>query len=90
MLRGKIFHFGFIPYTSKTFCNARVAFWHILALSSTMYVCMCVHEYTHRLAYVMQGDNDSFEDGFHEILLKVPRMTEASSCRVVFISILDD
>lgn len=38
----------------------------------------------------MQSDNDSTGADFHEIVLEVPRMIEASSWRVVFISVLDD
>lgn len=55
-----------------------------------MYVYMCVHEYMHALAYMMQGGGGSTGADFHEIVLKVPRMTETSSCTVVFISVLDD
>lgn len=39
---------------------------------------------------MMQGDSDSTGADLHEIVLKVPRMIEASSCRVIFISVLDD
>lgn len=52
-----------------------------------MYLYKCVHEYTHTLAYMMQGDNDNIGADFYEIVFKVPGTTEASSCRVVFIRV---
>lgn len=38
----------------------------------------------------MQGESDSIQADLHEIVLKVPRVIEAHSCKVVFINVLDD
>lgn len=55
-------------------------------------MCTCVYMNTHphTLAHMMQGDNGSVGADFHETVLKVPRVTEASSCKVVLIVVLED
>lgn len=65
-----------------------MAFWHVIALSGTVYIRGCT--WTHTLTYTMQGDNDSVEADLHEIVLKVPRVIEVHFCSVAFISVLDD